>query len=848
MEKDKAKRAETRFNMVQYLVEQGKADVNALGGKNQSTPLHEAVSGDWWVCSKEVQNKIVRYLVKEGKANVNAKNKAGETPLHMAARWSKPDVVEYLVEQGKADVNAKDENWRTPLHMAALADSSEIVKYLLGKGANVNIENKDGKTPLHMAASASNRIETVKCLVEEGKADINAKDIYMRTPLDIAEGAHLREISTYLTQIGKANNNQITFTTRPQTPTVRPNKEQLNKELLEAAKKGDSKQVQLLLRSGADVNAKTKDVSGFTTLSFAARKGQLHLVKYLVENYKVDVSNGYDGVATPMNMACNNGHLKIVEYLVEKCGADVNAKDSTGNIPLHWAAFEGKLNVVRYLVEKNRANNINAKDDNGQTPLHLAISGRGQLDVVQYLVGKGANVNAKNKKRETPLHAATEKSKLDVVQYLVEVCKVDVNIKNNSGKAPLDRVPRHGYSRNKVFDYLSALNQKVKTNEPANTHKSSLDNNPMIYSQMIKSTVPSSTHVPPLDNDSVIYSQMVSKSTVPSSAHISSLDNNSVLNSQIMPKSTAQPSSSPSSLKTISRSELTFGKKIGQGAFGKVNIGFYQGQVVALKQMKGAQLPEKAVKEFKQEASILSKLNSPNIVGFKGVHIEDFKVVIVMEYCAGGTVYHQLHSEQDLHWDRRWNWITGFAKGVSYLHDNKIVHRDLAARNILLDSQDNPKISDFGLSRTKTYYTNSSTSTSKAFPLAWTSPELLLGDKPKATYASDMYSVGIVVLEIASRKNPLEEFADSHHQTIINKVTQENYRDPIPEDAPPVVKEIIEVCTRTQPEKRPSAEQLVRYSALFSVSKAEQPEIPFDQFAANEKSLQQGSVNLSKNY
>lgn len=85
---------------------------------------------------------------------------------------------------------------------------------------------------------------------------------------------------------------------------------------------------------------------------------------------------------------------------------------------LHEAAKYGDLEVVEYLVEKGA--NVNEKDDDGYTPLHVAAK-KGYLEIVEYLVEKGAKINEKDKSAKTPLQLAYDNGNQEVVNYLGSV-------------------------------------------------------------------------------------------------------------------------------------------------------------------------------------------------------------------------------------------------------------------------------------------------------------------------------------------------------------------------------------------------------------------------------------------
>ena len=79
--------------------------------------------------------EVVKVLVRTDKANVNSKNKAGATPLYVAAQFGHLDVVKLLVRSGKADVNSKNKQGATPLHAAMENGHTDVVKFLIRNGA-----------------------------------------------------------------------------------------------------------------------------------------------------------------------------------------------------------------------------------------------------------------------------------------------------------------------------------------------------------------------------------------------------------------------------------------------------------------------------------------------------------------------------------------------------------------------------------------------------------------------------------------------------------------------------------------------------------------------------------------
>lgn len=157
------------------------------------TPLHIAAS--------EGRKAMARLLIGKG-AEPNATNSWKDTPLHVAADMGSQDVVELLIEEG-ADVNAKNKAGYTPLHRAAQSlvegGNPQVVALLVKHGADVNAKSKWGLTPLHFAARRGH-IAVARLLVDKG-ADVNAKS-RLGTPLDAALQYGHEDLAALLKQHG----------------------------------------------------------------------------------------------------------------------------------------------------------------------------------------------------------------------------------------------------------------------------------------------------------------------------------------------------------------------------------------------------------------------------------------------------------------------------------------------------------------------------------------------------------------------------------------------------------------------------------------------------------------------
>jgi ankyrin repeat protein len=138
--------------------------------------------------------------------------------------------------------------------------------------------------------------------------------------------------------------------------------------LMSLAMMGDVERVSLLLKVGADVEA--RDASSFRPLHFAIFSGREAVVRQLLER-GADVRAATKNGATPLHIASHYGHAAVVRLLLDR-GADMRAAMTDGSTPLHAASQYGCEPVVRLLL--NRGADMRAALMNGATPLHIASS------------------------------------------------------------------------------------------------------------------------------------------------------------------------------------------------------------------------------------------------------------------------------------------------------------------------------------------------------------------------------------------------------------------------------------------------------------------------------------------
>ena len=207
-----------------------------------------------------------------------------------------------------------------------------------------------------------------------------------------------------------------------------------------------------------------KDEHDVTAIHVAARKGQISILIYLIENNLVDSVNRAKNGATPAHDAAGTGHLECLRYLISHTKVSVNDTDINHSTPLHWAVQSGHLKIVAWLVLEARAP-IDCVAKNGVTPLHIAAS-KNHIDIVKWLVRHAYKnypkprrlVNAKDRNGATTLYHAAHAGNVEVIQWLAEKAGGDPTIRSNQGLAPLHAATIAGHIKAVLylFQYGSA--------------------------------------------------------------------------------------------------------------------------------------------------------------------------------------------------------------------------------------------------------------------------------------------------------------------------------------------------------------------------------------------------------
>ncbi|XP_058099352.1 L-type lectin-domain containing receptor kinase SIT2-like [Magnolia sinica] len=197
---------------------------------------------------------------------------------------------------------------------------------------------------------------------------------------------------------------------------------------------------------------------------------------------------------------------------------------------------------------------------------------------------------------------------------------------------------------------------------------------------------------------------------------------------------------------------------LGVGGFGRVYRGMLSASKIEVAVKKVSHESQQGMREFISEIVTLGHLRHRNLVQLLGYCRRKRELLLVYDFMPNGSLDKFLfdHPNSLLTWHQRFRIIKGVASGLLYLHeewDQVVLHRDIKASNVLLDSEMNGRLSDFGLARLYDHGTNPQT-THMVGTFGYIAPELTRTGKPNTS--TDVFAFGVFMLEVACGRRPID--------------------------------------------------------------------------------------------
>jgi hypothetical protein len=185
-------------------------------------------------------------------------------------------------------------------------------------------------------------------------------------------------------------------------------------DLLKAVNADDISRIEDLLNEGLDVNGMNE--RGWSALMIAASKGNMEILKLLIENGAALDDKNHQGGQTALIFAAHWGHADVVRHLIAK-GANLNMQMDDGWTALIDSISRDNLEVAKILIESGADTNV--KSDTGWTAL-MAATYENHPEIVDLLIKRGADVKARNASNDTALDIAKRKEHQEIVKILME--------------------------------------------------------------------------------------------------------------------------------------------------------------------------------------------------------------------------------------------------------------------------------------------------------------------------------------------------------------------------------------------------------------------------------------------
>ncbi|EHK97886.1 putative Serine/threonine-protein phosphatase 6 regulatory ankyrin repeat subunit B [Glarea lozoyensis 74030] len=507
------------------------------------SPLHKEKlsSGDYWgmtalhFASIEGRKPIVKLLL-DCEARISAQNRFDRTALHLAVAKIDVGVVAELLRKDDANkaTKARDKNNKTALQIAAELKRNADEEFAQASSDKQSVEdklNKPAKTPIQAEEQESrqkltrqlneykNYISThtseqnvlkkiIKSLLQKedlkvsgGKMLLWAAKERLNTTFELLmdEGVEVGEIDVltgetvlhFAAKVGSSDMVEKLLPRRdpndarpPATVNESSSVEIVNRPdgtnttaLILGAIGGYSKIVDLLLKAGA--NPKAVDQNERTALSWAVEKGQVTIVKRLLDEPEMN-PNIVDGKPPRLLLAraAENGNLAMAKLLCVK-GANVDSKSDSAHTPIFWAVINGHQEIVAYFLRATAKPDVNEIDKFSNYTLLSEAVNAGHLKIVEQLIDAGADVQKQSgSSRETALSYAARLGRKeirkegtlkhaggydDLVFLLLTLGGADLESKDESGRTPIIWAALEGETT--TVKLLSRLNANIESQD-----------------------------------------------------------------------------------------------------------------------------------------------------------------------------------------------------------------------------------------------------------------------------------------------------------------------------------------------------------------------------------------------
>ena len=295
------------------------------------------------------------------------------------------------------------------------------------------------------------------------------------------------------------------------------------------------------------------------------------------------------------------------------------------------------------------------------------------------------------------------------------------------------------------------------------------------------------------------------------------------------------------SYSNIKKMTKGFTEKLGEGGYGSVYKGkLKSGHLVAVKMLANS---EANGQDFINEVATIGRIHHFNVVQLIGFCVEGSKRALVYDFMPNGSLDKYIFPEKEeyisLSFEKMYQISLGVAHGIEYLHrgcDMQILHFDIKPHNILLDKNFTPKVSDFGLAKSYPADHSIVSLTGARGTRGYMAPELFYKNIGGVSYKADVYSFGMLLMEMAGRRRNLNVFAEHSSQIYFPSWAYDQFNEgkgieigDATEEEQKLEKKMVLValwCIQFKPSERPSMHRVIEMLE-GKVDQLQMPSKPF---------------------
>lgn len=371
-------------------------------------------------------------LIKRGKESGVLSN--ATKALHVAVERGHSIIVALLIQSKLVEPDSRTGMNMSPLHRAAYMGHTKIVAMLLGsRRVDVNARNAKGMTALLFASNCRHE-DSAMLLLMVPNIDVSQEGfIHQNTAMNALTLSSARGSTVTVKKLLKTKGANVNY------------QDSTGETCLHYAASSNHGDIIRHLLTQPDIAVNAKDFGGYTALHHASLHGCSEAVKELLKSSHLDPNPVDKSHRTALLIALQYRHLEVVAHLLGSEKTNVNIVDRMGNSPLILAAARQYIADTKLLLG-NKQTLVNTRNRHGTTALHWAINNQNN-DLTRLLLENARgklDINIRNNKGSAPLMLAASWGNSQIVKWLLEIPTVIVNLTDVKGYTSLDWALRHG--------------------------------------------------------------------------------------------------------------------------------------------------------------------------------------------------------------------------------------------------------------------------------------------------------------------------------------------------------------------------------------------------------------------